>query len=421
MKLRKRLTATVLCAMTACSMLSGCSSSKDVALIEADEQIEITFSWWGNDPRHTYTIDAVREFEKQNPNIKVNLEYSEFTGFQQKTNVKIAAHTEADIMQLNYSWVSGYSPDGSGFYDLNKVSDVLNLNNYTDEALSYGMINGSLNALPIAQNGQVFIYNKTLYDKYGLDIPKSWADFYKAAEVMNKDGVYPMDLGSVAMWFTCVAYVEQQTGKEIITADNKFNFTQDDVAAMISFYVDWVQKGVVMEVSKRQDSDLSNGTLAGTMQWINSTEKYATLIEEAGESVVGTTPVLPGAARTGWYVRPATMYAMSANTAHPKEASMLLEFLVASDKMAMGQQVEKGIPFNQAAKSTLEKNNLLEGTMNDAADVIDDTDTILMNPNFENSSLSSAFYDACVSVLYGETDLQTAASAAYQSMSDSLK
>lgn len=421
MKGIKRFLTLGLCAATMISTLSGCGTGTEMTFEEGEEQIEITFSWWGSDSRHEYTIAAVKAFEEQYSNIKVNLEYSEFTGFQKKTDVKIAAHTEADVMQLNYAWVSTYSPDGTGFYDLNQLADVLVLSNYTEEALSYGTINGYLDALPIAQNGHVFIYNQDLYEKYGLDLPTTWDDFTAAAEVMQKDGVYPLDLGSTAMWFICTAYVEQQTGKAIITDNGEFNFSEDDVKAMISFYTDWVNKGVIKEINSRSDSDLSAGTTAGTVQWINSAEKYAGYFETAGgTSVIGTTPISSGATRTGWYVRPATMYAVSANTDHPTEAGELLQFLVASEDMAVQQQLDKGVPFNQAAKAILEENDMLAGIMNDAADAVDATDTILMNPKFEDSTLSGAFSDACTSVYYGEATLDEAAKTAYQIMKDSF-
>ena len=55
--------------------------------------------------------------------------------------------------------------------------------------------------------------------------------------------------------------------------------------------------------NKRSDSDLSDGTSAGTVQWINSAEKYAAMFEQAGgTSAIGSTPVLSGASRTGWEV-----------------------------------------------------------------------------------------------------------------------
>lgn len=415
MKSLKRFIALGISAVTLLSF-TGCGNT-DMTFEEGNEQKEITFSWWGPDSRHAYTIAAVKAFEQEHPDIKVKLEYSEFTGFQKKTNVKMAAHTEADVMQLNYAWVSGYSPDGTGFYDLNELSDILDLSNYTEEALSYGTINGHLDALPIAQNGQVFVYNKSLYDTYNLELPKTWDDFEKAASVMKKDGICPLDLGSVTMWFISTAYVEQQTGKAIITDDGKFNFSEDDIAAMITFYINWVDKGVIREITERSDSDLSDGTSAGTVQWINSAEKYAAMFEQAGgTSAIGSTPVLSGASRTGWYVKPATMYAISANTDHPSEAAELLQFLVASEDMALQQKLDKGVPFNQAAKDILQANGELEGIMIDADNTIDNTDTILMNPMFESSTLTNAFSQACTSVHYGEATIEEAAKTAYETM-----
>lgn len=421
MKKGKSLLAAILIGAVTTASLSGCGSSKEITFTEGAPKTELTFSWWGPDDRNEYTIAAVREFEKQHPDIKVRLEYSEFTGFENKTDVKMKAHREADIMQLNYAWVSKYSPDGTGFYDLNKLSDTLNLDNYDDDVLAYGMIDGKLNDLPIAQNGHVCMYNKSIYDKYGLDIPDSWEDLYAAAEVMGKDGIYPFDIGGVAMWFVCVAHEEQVNGKEILTEDAKLNFTKDDLEEMISFYVDLVDKGVVEDVSSRTDTDLADGTYAGTIQWINSVPKFDEYIVEAGgTSVIGKTPILEGATRTGWYVRPATVYAMSANTAHPKEAAMFLEYLVAEEGMAMEQLLDKGIPFNKSAKAILEENGELQGIMNDAANEVDATETFLMEPEFETSGLSDIFMDACVSVLYGGVTPADAAATAYDLMVEDL-
>jgi oligogalacturonide transport system substrate-binding protein len=419
-KALKRILAAGMSILTMLPVFAGCGNT-EMTFEDGVEEAEITFSWWGSDSRHEYTIAAIKAFEEQHPDIKVNLEYSEFTGFQKKMDVKMAAHTEADVMQLNYAWVSSYSPDGTGFYDLNQLSDVLDFSNYTEEALSYGTVNGTLNALPIAQNGQTFIYNSDLYEKYGLELPETWDDFTKAAAVMQKDGVYPLDLGSTAMWFISTAYVEQQTGKAIISDSGKFNFTEADVASMIEFYINWVDTGVIKEITERSDSDLSDGIAAGTVQWINSAEKYAALFEQAGgTSVVGTTPILSGATRTGWYVKPATMYAISANTEHPTEAGELLEFLVASEDMTVQQQLDKGIPFNQAAKEILQEKDMLTGIMNDADAAVEATDTILMNPLFETSTLSTIFSNACTSVHYGEATIEEAAKTAYEEMKGAL-
>ena len=95
-------------------------------------------------------------------------------------------------MQINVGWLSQYSADGNGYYDLEKLSGLIDLSNFSEDILKYGRRNGKLNAIPIAMNAETVYINKTLYERCGLGIPKTWDDLFAAAKVMSKDGIYPM-------------------------------------------------------------------------------------------------------------------------------------------------------------------------------------------------------------------------------------
>lgn len=84
--------------------------------------------------------------------------------------------------------------------------------------------------------------------------------------------------------------------------------------------------------------------------------------------------------------------------------------------MALQQKLDKGVPFNQAAKDILQANGELESIMIDADNTIDNTDTILMNPMFESSTLTNAFSQVCTSVHYGEATIEETAKTAYETM-----
>ena len=43
-----------------------------------------------------------------------------------------------DVMLINYGWLDTYSSDGSGFYDLNTLSDYIDFENYIEEGLAFG-------------------------------------------------------------------------------------------------------------------------------------------------------------------------------------------------------------------------------------------------------------------------------------------
>ncbi|MDE6774999.1 MAG: carbohydrate ABC transporter substrate-binding protein, partial [Ruminococcus sp.] len=69
-----RNSAAVLGALFILFSAAGCGNN--VVVTSQTEQTEISFSWWGNDERHDYTLQAIEEFERQHPDIKVRCHYS---------------------------------------------------------------------------------------------------------------------------------------------------------------------------------------------------------------------------------------------------------------------------------------------------------------------------------------------------------
>ena len=165
MKISRLVSLATACAVTA-SAASGCGDKRVV--IEQKQQTVISFSWWGNDKRNEYTIEAIRQFEALYPDIKVNCSYSEWSGYEARSQVRMNSNTEADVMQINFNWLPDYSPDGTGFYDLENVSDIIDFSTIDDDYLDYGRMNGVLNAVPIAMNTETIYINKTIYDATAL-------------------------------------------------------------------------------------------------------------------------------------------------------------------------------------------------------------------------------------------------------------
>ena len=180
----------------------------------------IQMSWWGNDGRHMYTMEGVDLFQEKNPEIDVSYRYGEWNGYEKRTKVWMESHNEADVMQINYAWLNVYSPDGTGFYDLSTLSDILDLTNFTEEELSYGTKNGKLNALPIAMNTHTFYYNQDILDQYGLSVPKTWDDLFTMAEKLAPDGKYVWGIAKKHLFLLMIAYYEQSFGKPFFNQDH---------------------------------------------------------------------------------------------------------------------------------------------------------------------------------------------------------
>lgn len=345
----------VLSCLLASMALSGCAASASEKPVSPgdslmDQPVEIHFSWWGNDVRHEYTMNGVDLFESENPSITVSNKYGVWQGYEKRTKVSMESHTEADVMQINYAWLSDYSPKGDGYYNLYDLSEYIDLSNFTESDLQYGIIEGKLNALPIAFNSNEFFYNKRLWDQYGLDIPTKWEDFIEAAKVMQKDGIYPIGMVKKQVFMYLVAHFEQEEGKTFFTEDGKLNVTKEELAEIMSYYRTLIDEKVLMPIDDFSRTKFSDESVASTMCWVSDAGNYCKGLEaNGGEPIIGGVIINPYAKENGWYIKPATMYAISAYTEHPEESAKLLNFLINSPEMAVLQLSEKGVPVSRSA------------------------------------------------------------------------
>lgn len=400
-------------ALTGCITLvftSACASREPV-VTQQEKQTEINLSWWGTDARNRYTIKAVELFEEKYPNIKVNCSYSEWSGYEERSKIQMRSNTEADIMQINFSWLSQYSEDGEGYYDINDLKNF-KISNFSEDVLEYGIKNDHLNAIPIAMNAETVYINQDVYDRYGLDTPKTWDDLFKAAEVMKKDGIYPMSGASKSIWLYLLTHTEQVTGKKIIK-DDKLNFKAEDFQNMIDFYKELVDKSVIPQLEHYDSKEIAKETYAGSIAWVSdATNYFGTMIEDGINVITADYTTIDGDnIGEGWYAKPATMYAVSKNTQHPEEAGLLLDFLMNSPEMAELQGVEKGIPLSTSAKKTIEKNYMLYGIQYEASQKLESCQLEELHPILENNDLIDDFFSACNDVLYDKATSEDSADA----------
>ena len=409
-----RLSAKSLSLVLVSALLCSCGS--DQVVKDQTEQTQITLSWWGNDVRNEYTLEAVELFEEKYPEIKVKCNYSEWSGYEARSRVQMNSDTEADVMQINVGWLSEYSADGKGYYDIEKLSDYIDLSVFPDKILDYGRRNGVLNAIPIAMNAETVYFNMDILNKYGITPPKTWDELVSAADVLSKDGIYILAGASKSMWLYTLAYAEQATGKPFLDENSALAYSPEDIQVMLDFYCNMVDKKVFPQVEYYQKIGIDNNTYAGAIGWVSDAMNYFSTVLDQGQNVIAGdyTAFSPEDSGKGWYEKPATLYAVSKNTIHPKEAALLLDFMLNSQEWALLQGVEKGIPISNKAKEYLDEAGMLSGLQYEASLVMDNNPAIsLMDPVYENSALIDAFIDKCTEVIFDKVSSEDAANELY--------
>jgi len=392
--------------------LASCSSSVSKVRISAQEQSTvISMSWWGNDPRHEYTLQGLSLFQELNPDIIVDHSYGVWNGYERRYLMQMASHNNCDVMQINYAWLSEYSADGTGYYDINQLSDYIDLSQFTQEDLATGMRDGHLNALPIAYNTVCLFYNADMFASYGLDIPRTWDDLFAAADVMSEDGIYVLGMVNKHLFLLLNAWFEQTTGRTLFDDAGNYIGTADDIAMMLEFYKELTDREVIMPLYSFNVSDLENGRVAGTVCWASDSLRYCQpAIDDGMDVVIGDYLRISDNDESDWYIKPATMYAISIDCNDPEACARLVDFLLNDPEFALIQGTEKGIPVSASAREALIENGLLTGIEYEAGEFISDniSDMNLINPMLENADFLDIFKTISDMYIYDEATLEEA-------------
>lgn len=158
--------------------LSGCAKHSTKAVIQ--------FASWGSKSEVEIIKPILAEFEKENPEIKVEFVHIPQNYFQ-KIHLLFASNLAPDVIFINNLYLPIYANAGVLEEIGNKISDPLIFFEKSLKALSY---NDKIYAVPRDVSNLVIYYNKDLFNKYNIPCPnKYWTfdDFLILAQKLTKD------------------------------------------------------------------------------------------------------------------------------------------------------------------------------------------------------------------------------------------
>ncbi|WP_163101092.1 ABC transporter substrate-binding protein [Peribacillus alkalitolerans] len=170
----------VLLLVSACSS-EDASSEND----KKDGKKVLRFATWDSGDTLKIQQDIAKEFEKANPDVKVQVEaYGD--GFDQKLAASFGAKNPPDVM---YMWdFSTYyqSLEPLGKYVEN--DEEIKMDDFYEGLFNYSSVNDDLYGMPAGFTTMVVYYNKKLFDQYQIPYPTSewtWDDFTKIAKTLT--------------------------------------------------------------------------------------------------------------------------------------------------------------------------------------------------------------------------------------------
>ena len=389
----------------------------------------IRVSWWGNEGRHEATNAVIDLFIEENPGVTIAPEYGVFEGWQDSITQNLLANNTADVIQLNFNWLTLFSPFGDSFMNLEdpRITSHLNLSNWSATELDLTRTNGVLQGVPVGMTARVPFLRTDIYEAAGLDINdiNTWEDLMNAGIAIQEehgDEVFALSpLGPQSLAYMVYSYLEQLTGRPFINENFELEYTLEELTQGFQLIQDFLDNGVIPDL--QFDSDPINaqnplwiaGAYGGVSEWDSSINAWIGNLEDP--DVVSIRPhfTMDGAINSGWLARPSMVWGIAENTEYPEVAAAFLEFMLTDPRAVEILQTDRGVPMNTAARAHFDALNL-DNLVIDAVALHTEAETVNFHPMLEFPNVREVIESRLQAIQSGEDTVSEAAEFVYNNL-----
>lgn len=354
----KRILALALSTIMAMSLFVGCDNSEttDKGTTDSgttnegnsDEKIQIRFSWWGSEARHEATLEAIEYYESQNPNVEILPEYAGWDGFQNKLMAQVAGQNAPDVFTCLTEWYPAIN-EVDGFYDLTGKIDTSGHSEATVKACSY---DGKELGVNISLNAYGFVYNKTLLDELGIDVPTgdyTWDDLFAILpQVYEKSNgeIYGIpDLHSSVWEIEAYGLTALQRPWPYMWSDTEITMTGEDVVAYMN-KISSLPENSMLPAAESVTIDQHTMSASANRQTAFEAASFGTFAsmqsQTDDEMALLQYPVGPNG-ETANFARPGLILSVSNNSKNPEEAAKFIDFMTNSPEAAKILKTSRGV------------------------------------------------------------------------------
>ena len=411
--------------MTTLALLCGLTGCGD------SDATEIRFSWWGGDSRHKPTLSAVEQFTAMT-DLDVKCEYGAWSGWEESIAAALYAGTEADVIQVNQSWLRAFQSEQTGFLDLYTLSDTLDFSQYDPEVLEACTVDGQLLCLPVSLTGRVFFWNETVFQKAGLAPPSTLAELIAAGEVFREtigDTYYPLALGWYDRMLFLVYWLQSTYGRDWV-AEGQLQYSVEEIAEGLAV-IQMLEETHVIPPLKEiigggadsfdKDERWITGQYGGIYEWDSAAGKFEDALADGQTLVVGS--YFSDLAYDGGFTKIALGFAISKHTDHPQTCGALIAYLTSNAEAVDRLEIERGVPLNRSAYAYCEENGLLDSLSGEAYRTMQAASPYELDADFESPVLKGTggvYEDVFTGLAYGDYSLEQAAQVLHDGVRSAL-
>ena len=331
--------------VSACSSPAGPSASGDYTPPDKSLKAEITYSFWDDTQRAAIEAN-VKAFNKEYPDIKVNLDVTPWEGYWTKIQTQASSNTLPDLFWLNGPNFQLYASNGKIAPITSEVKGgFIDTANYPKGLVDLYKLDGVQYGVPKDFDTIGLWFNKAIFEQAGLDTPTdswTWKDLSDAAntisEKLKDQGIYGVAGGMDGQ--TTFYNTIFQAGGDVVTKDGKGSgYSEKATQDGIQFWTDLIASGASPSMQQLTDTPGDQWFTSGKLAMYYGGSWFRTAVKESSVADVADVAALPTGKQQATVIH-GVSNVVAANSKN-KQAAEALQVYLAS-KEAQQQQGDMG-------------------------------------------------------------------------------
>jgi multiple sugar transport system substrate-binding protein len=226
--------------------VAALAASLSIGAAEAKTPLRVTVGEYST-KTGPYFQEVKAAFEKQYPDVDVQVEVVSWDNLQQKLTTDISGGDNADLSIIGTRWLLDFASQNT-VTALDSYITPDFRSRFIDTFMSPSVIDGKTWGLPIAASARALYYNKAIFAKAGVaEPPKTWdealADCAKIKAAFPTDA-YCFGLQGKEIETDIYFYYALWTyGGDLVTADKKSGLGSDAALKAATLYKTMIDKG----------------------------------------------------------------------------------------------------------------------------------------------------------------------------------
>lgn len=273
MEAKKKVIAAAMSVAAVSVVLSGCAGGGS-----SSDGGSASITYWASNQGSSLDNDkkvltpVLKKFTDET-GIKVDLEVIGWNELQTRIQTAITSGQGPDVVNIGNTWGAAFQSTGAFTeFDDKNAAAIGGLDRFVKTALDAGGAPGKTpTSVPLYGLAYGLYYNKAMFDKAGLEPPKTWEDLVTDAKQLTTGDQWGLTLaaGSYTENIHFAFLTSAQNGGEFYDASGKPTFNTPENVAGIKRYLDLMQSAKVADPADAQydnaaqsAADLASGKAA---------------------------------------------------------------------------------------------------------------------------------------------------------------